>query len=252
LSSRRIIAWFSCGAASAVATKLALLENPEAIVAYCETGAEHADNARFITKCEKWLGKEILRLRSTKYKSTWDVWNRRKYLAGLNGAPCTVELKVAPRLMFQRPTDIQVFGYTADLADVKRASRFRMQYPEITLRVPLIDRGLTKAACLSILQRTGIQMPAMYRLGFQNNNCIPCVKATSPAYWALVRQRFPQKFARMARLSRKLGVRLCKIKEIRKFIDEIPKNHPTTNPIAPACDFSCQLAEQEIGVENDE
>ena len=45
----RTICWFSCGAASAVATKLTLKDTPDAIVAYCETGAEHPD-------CNKNLG----------------------------------------------------------------------------------------------------------------------------------------------------------------------------------------------------
>ena len=86
----------------------------------------------------------------------------------------------------------------------------------------------------------------MYALGFQNNNCIPCVKAQSPAYWALMRQQFPEQFERMVKLSRELDVRLCKINDERRFIDEIPADHPTTNPIQPACDFLCHLAEQDM------
>jgi hypothetical protein len=82
-------------------------------------------------------------------------------------------------------------------------------------------------------------------MGFHNNNCIPCVKATSPAYWALMRQKFPIEFARMAILSRELDVRLCRINDERRFIDEIPLDHPTTNPIQPACDFLCHIAEQD-------
>ena len=37
---RRTIGWFSCGAASAIAVKLT-----GAQPVYCETGAEHPDNA---------------------------------------------------------------------------------------------------------------------------------------------------------------------------------------------------------------
>jgi hypothetical protein len=69
------------------------------------------------------------------------------------------------------------------------------------------------------------------------------VKATSPAYWALVRQRFPAEFERMAKLSRSLDVRLARLNDERVFIDEIPADHPTTNPIQPSCDFLCALAE---------
>lgn len=238
----RKVSWFSCGAASAVATKLHF----DAIPVYCETGAEHPDNERFLADCEQWFGRKVVRLKSEEYKDTWDVWEKTRWLAGINGARCTVELKVGPRLKFQRPDDIHVFGYTADGPDADRAKRLGINYPELTTLFPLIDRGLTKAACLDMIQRAGIKLPPMYALGFSNNNCLPCVKATSPAYWALIRKHFPEKFDRMAKLSRELDVRLCRINDERRFIDEIPLDHPTTNPIQPSCDFLCHIAEQDI------
>lgn len=238
----RTIGWFSCGAASAVALKLC----QEAEPAYCATGAEHPDNARFMADCERWFGRSVTRLRNEKYRDTWHVWEKERYLAGINGAKCTVELKVKPRIEFQRPSDIHVFGYTADGADISRAERLRANYPELTIKTPLIERGLTKEACLGVIQRAGIALPPMYAMGFQNNNCIPCVKAQSPAYWALVRQQFPEKFERMAKLSRELDVRLCKISGERAFIDEIPADQDTTNPIQPSCDFLCHIAEQDM------
>jgi len=243
---RRTLSWFSCGAASAVATKL----RPDAIPVYCETGAEHEGNADFLMACEAWFGRCVTRIHSDKYADTWDVWEKRKYLAGIAGAVCTVEMKVSPRLVFQRPTDIHVFGYTADGPDIERARRLRANYPELRIETPLIDRGLNKAACIEMVARAGLPVPAMYALGFQNNNCIPCVKATSPAYWALVRKHFPEKFGRMARLARELDVRLCRIGDERAFIDEIPLDQATTNPIQPSCDFLCHLAEQDFETVN--
>jgi hypothetical protein len=235
------IGWFSCGAASAVAVKLTGAEP-----VYCDTGAEHHDNARFMKDCQKWFGRSVRILKSDKYKDTWDVWLKRRYLCGPDGAACTVELKVKPRLALQQPHDIHVFGYTADANDVARAKRMRETYPELNIETPLIDRGITKAACLAMLEGAGIKTPVMYALGFHNNNCIPCVKATSPNYWALVRKHFPQVFERMAKLSRELDVRLCRINGERAFIDEIPPHHHTTEPIAPSCDFLCHIAEQDL------
>jgi 3'-phosphoadenosine 5'-phosphosulfate sulfotransferase (PAPS reductase)/FAD synthetase len=244
--SERRIAWFSCGAASAVATKIAIEDYPETIVAYCETGSEHEDNIRFIAECESWYCKKIERLSSDKFDSTWDVWLKKRYLAGTQGAPCTVELKVVPRLRFQHPNDIHVFGYTSDGSDAHRAERLRKNFPELFISTPLIDRGISKSACLALLQRRNIKIPAMYELGFANNNCIPCVKATSPAYWALVRKHFPEQFTRLAGLSRHLNVRLCQAQNRQRiFIDEIPIDQPTRDAIAPSCDFLCHLVEQE-------
>lgn len=240
-NSSRTLSWFSCGAASAVATKLT-----GAQPVYCETGSEHPDNERFLADCERWFGKTITRLRSDKYADTWDVWERTRWLAGINGARCTIELKVGPRLKFQKPDDVHVFGYTADGPDADRAEKLRENYPELTIVTPLIERGITKASCLDMVQRAGIALPPLYAMGFHNNNCLPCVKATSANYWALIRKQFPAKFARMANLSRELDVRLCRIDGERAFIDEIPADHPMTHPIQPSCDFLCHIAEQDM------
>ncbi len=242
---QRTVCWFSCGAASAVATKLALRAGPVTI-AYCDPGSEHPDNYRFRGDCERWFGQPVNVLHSEEYPDTWAVWEKRRYLAGIDGAPCTVALKVEPRLGFQLPTDVHVFGYTADGPDVDRAKRMHDNYPELTIRTPLIDHGITKAACLAIVEDASIKLPVLYGLGFHNNNCLPCVKATSPAYWALIRKHFPDQFSRMSKLSRELDVRLCRIDGERAFIDEIADDQPTTNPISPSCDFLCHIVEQDM------
>ena len=244
----RVVVWVSAGAASAIAGKLAQQKYGEVVFAYCETGGEHVDNVRFLADLERWYEQDIIHLRNEKYASTWEVWEDRSYLAGIDGAPCTSLLKIEPRVAFQRPDDIHVFGYTADAADAKRATRLRLNYPDMTVETPLIDGGLDKRACLAMVENAGIELPALYKLGFPNNNCIPCVKATSPAYWALVRKTHPEEFARIAKLSRDLDVRLCRLPgDVRAFVDEIPADFPTLSPTVPACDFLCHLAEMGLG-----
>jgi 3'-phosphoadenosine 5'-phosphosulfate sulfotransferase (PAPS reductase)/FAD synthetase len=249
----RVVCWFSHGAASAVATKLTLKDHPEAVIALCDTNAEHPDNVRFRADSEAWFERPVQLLSSSEYLDTWHVWEDRRYLAGISGAPCTAALKKAPRIEFQQPGDIHVFGYTAEEKD--RRDLLRKNNPDLTCTFPLIDRDLDKAACLAMVQNAGIALPVMYGLGFHNNNCIPCPKATSPRYWAAIRKHFPEQFERMAKLSRELNVRLVilsrekvdgKTKNVRGFIDEIPADCPTTDPIAPACDFLCHIAEQDL------
>lgn len=238
----RRVAWFSCGAASAVAAKLS---NPD-VIAYCETGAEHDDNERFLVDCEKWFKKNVTRIKSEKYSSTWEVWESRKYLSGVAGAPCTGELKVKPRLRFQQPGDVQIFGYTSDAPDIRRAEAFREHWPDVSVEFPLIDRGLSKAACLSMVESAGISVPVTYSWGLPNANCLPCVKATSPAYWAVIRDKAPEEFQRMAELSRKVGARLCRLNGERVFIDEIPEDAEKMNPLAPECDMLCALSQGDL------
>lgn len=243
----RTIAWFSSGAASAVMTKLALNEIDDLMIVQCSLGdSEDDDNKRFTKDCEEWFGRQITEISSKEFRSIDDVFEKRKYHAGIAGAPCTSEMKVAPRLDFQLPTDLHLWGYTADADDVRRFERMKSEYPEMNQRAPLIEKGITKEGCFAILQSVGIKRPRVYELGFPNGNCIGCVKATSPNYWALVRHHFPDVFARRAEQSRRFGSRLTRVNDERIFIDEIPEDWPMTSPIIPRCDFLCHLAEQEI------
>jgi hypothetical protein len=50
----------------------------------------------------------------------------------------------------------------------------------------------------------------------------------------------------LAKLARELNVRLCRIDNERRFIDEIPIDQETTNPIVPSCDFLCHLATMDL------
>jgi hypothetical protein len=243
----RVTPWFSSGAASAVMTKLALAEYPDAQPVQCDLGnSEDEDNRRFTADCEAWFGKPVLRIKSERFANIDEVFEARKYHAGIAGAPCTGELKVGPRLDFQLPSDLHLWGYTADASDVARYERMRENYPQMNQRAPLIERGLTKEACLAIIERAGIKPPRVYALGFPNANCIGCVKATSPNYWALVRQTHPEVFARRAEQSRRFGSRLVRIHDERRFLDELPADWPTADATAPRCDFLCHIAEQDI------
>lgn len=221
---KRIVGWFSCGNNSAVMSKLLVDKYPDDDVRIirCVVANEHADNDRFHADVEKWIGRTIERRQSEEYADCWQVWEARRYMAGIKGAPCTIEMKKAVRWAFEKewgPTH-QAFGFSAD--EKKRADRFANGNPEIRLLRPLEESGLTKADCAAFIEGAGIELPVMYGLGFSNNNCIGCVKATSIVYWARTRHHFPDEFARTAELSRRLGCRLTRLKGKRIFIDEIP------------------------------
>jgi hypothetical protein len=249
----RIVSWFSCGTASAVNTKLVLARfgsSHEITIGRCIVPEEHEDNDRFAADCERWFNWPILNLRSAEYESCEDVWTRERYMAGIGGARCTVEMKKAVRWQFERVwrPDLQAFGYTVHERD--RADLFRQQNPEVALVALLIDEGLTKTDCHAIVDRAGIVLPMMYRLGFNNANCIGCVQAQAPPYWNRTRRHFPEVFAKRARLSRELGVRLVRLTtgtRERIFLDELDPNMGA-GEIEPdmECSLLCYIAEQKI------
>ncbi len=188
--SPRVVCRFSCGAASAVATKLALAkyDRDRIEITYSNPGSEHPDNVRFMADCARWFNHPITTLKPTKYANTWEVWEGERFIASRHGAPCTGFLKREPAYAFELPTDILIMGYTAD--ETKRAARIREQNFERVIETPLIEAGLSKADCLGMLERAGIELPAMYKLGFQNNNCIGCPKG-GRGYWNMIRKHFP-------------------------------------------------------------
>jgi hypothetical protein len=234
----RIVPWFSAGAASAVAAAMVVAERHDEIrIVYIDPGSEHLDNERFRTECEAWIGHPIETLKSEKYADTWEVWEDRKFLVSPYGAPCTGELKKKLRFAFQEPDDIQVFGFTADPREIKRAERFREQNPEVNLRTPLIERGLTKDDCLGLLTAAGIEPPAMYRLGYDNNNCIGCVKG-GIGYWNKIRTDFPEVFARMADLEQRIGATVLRRNGHRLPLIDLD---PNAGRMSRPHDFECSV-----------
>jgi len=249
LNESRIICRFSCGAASAVATKLTLrkYDRERIIISYSDPGSEHPDNKRFLADCQRWFNHPITVLKSKKYADTWAVWNGVRFITSRKGAPCTGLLKREPTYADARPTDILVFGYTAE--ESKRAASFKEQNFEVNFETPLIEAGLSKSDCLAMIERAGIKLPAMYLLGYHNNNCVGCPKG-GMGYWNKIRKDFPEVFERMAALQRKLGPGSA-------FFRDGPKKRITLDQLAPdrgnhdtepkiECSMQCYTAESEL------
>jgi len=241
----RTVCWFSCGAASAVATKIALAEREreresELIIAYTEVKEEHPDNKRFLAECEEWFGQKIEILGNDFYdRSIYRVFEKN-YIRTPKGAPCTRALKKQIRERFEKPTDRQVFGYTAE--EQARLDRFIDANADVNIWTPLIEKGLGKEDCLAMLKNAGIELPVMYKLGYHNNNCIGCVKG-GMGYWNKIKVDFPEHFDRMAKLERFKKQTIFK----DRYLDELKPtdgNYPQEPNIE--CSIFCQIAEQEL------
>lgn len=231
------LCWYSCGVTSAVACYLALQDFNNCRVIYIKTGQEHEDSFRFLKDCEQWFGHEIEIVFNNTYKSAFDVIEKKKYINGPAGARCTLELKKKVRWQIEKQVgtwERQIIGF--DSSERKRAQRFSEQYPTTKAYYPLINHSLSKEDCMAILLKHNIEIPAMYRLGFHNNNCIGCVKG-GKSYWALIRKEFPDAFNRMAKIERELGHSCIN----GLFLDELPGNVSTANPLVPGCSLFCDV-----------
>jgi hypothetical protein len=106
---------------------------------------------------------------------------------------------------------------------------------------PLIERQITKEDALGMLWKAGIDIPVMYRLGYNNNNCIGCVKG-GIGYWNKIRQDFPDTFRRMAEIEREVGATCLKDENGRIWLDELdPKRGDKVKSISIQCGIICEL-----------
>lgn len=239
----RTISWFSCGAASAVATKLAIANSDDVVVAYCKVREEHPDNERFFNECQEWFGQEIVVLMNEHYDgSIYNVFETN-YMRTPSGSPCTRALKKQVRQKFELPTDRQVFGYTME--EQARLDRFIDANNDVDVWPVLIERGLTKPDCLAMVAEAGIELPEMYKLGYQNNNCIGCVKG-GMGYWNKIRVDFPEHFKRMADLEKRKGYTVLKDRNGAIFLHDLDPergDYPSEPDIE--CGIFCHMAQEE-------
>ncbi len=239
MTDNRVLVWFSCGAASAVAAKFAVEKYADCEVLYCDTlKYEHFDNLRFLHDVENWIGKKINIICSDKYSDIFDVFDRTGWLVGVNGARCTTELKKNVRKKYQRENDLHIFGLTFD--EQKRIERFEDENYLLELEWILSEKNIDKKECYKIIQKAGIELPIMYRLGYNNNNCIGCVKGQQ-GYWNKIRVDFPDAFKRMSIQERKMDVAINKTyagdgKRKRVFLDELD---PDAGRDVPLPDIDC-------------
>jgi len=255
----RVVSYFSGGIPSAVATKLAITSNQlpegcdELVIYNFEIHEEHPDNARFKAECQEWFGQEIITVGNDEFsRSTDEVFRKTRFLTGPYGARCTGELKKALRWEYGRPDDVIVMGYTAE--EAHRPARLLESEPLLQMWNILIERDLRRSDVMAAFDASGIEPPAMYRLGYKNNNCIGCVKGGA-GYWNKIRVDFPERFDEMAKIERELGRNICKREWVedgvrkleRLYLDEMPPdigNYETEQEFQ--CGIFCQMTKQDM------
>jgi hypothetical protein len=250
----RYVCQFSCGAASAVATKLILSEfaPDDVVIVNAFLKEEHEDNRRFLADCERWFAHPIMVLRDEVYGASVDeVWLRHKFIKKKNFARCSQDLKRKLLAKVLLPDDVSVFGFTAE--EIDRFDAICDLYPQEKFRAPLIERGLGKADCLAMIERAGIELPMMYRLGYDNANCIGCPKG-GQAYWQNIRADFPQRFIQVQAIQESIGPNANFLRfrsgpraGERMPLSELPEGRADMRGEPNfSCSFFCAIAEQAI------
>lgn len=205
---------------------------------YIDIDDQHEDSMRFIKDCEKALNKPVQILKSA-YGSVENVDRQFRFINGVHGAKCTEVLKKRVRKEWESTHQdyeiTYVWGFDKD--ETHRAERLNESMPQFTHCFPLIERELSKQDCHGILCMLGIVRPKMYDLGYNNNNCVGCVKG-GKGYWNKIRVDFPEVFKARAKLERDIG-RSC-INGV--FLDELnPNAGRMSEEITQECGIACEI-----------
>lgn len=234
------VSWFSAGVSSAVATKIAIEDIDEIIYTHIED--QHPDTKRFLKDCEIWFGKKITILHS-EYGSVERAVRGAGgcgYINGVYGAACTKILKRRVRRDWEKENaDKGRFCYVwgLDASEGNRVDRIEDAMPEVDHKFPLVEKGIHKEEAHEILKASGIKRPAMYELGYRNNNCIGCVKG-GMGYWNKIRVDFPDVFDARAKLERLVGASCIN----GVYLDELdPSKGKDMPPIVGECGLMCEL-----------
>lgn len=231
------VCWMSAGVSSFIAGYL-VKDTVDKFI-YIDIDDQHPDSMRFIKDSEKVLGKEVEILKSP-YGSVENAIRACGYIAINNRfAPCTAWLKKRVRKEWEyahRDYDI-TYVWGMDVDEEERAERLRETMFEFQHEFPLIDRNLTKQDAHGICYEIGINRPAMYDLGYNNNNCIGCIKG-GMGYWNKIRTDFPEVFEQRAQLERELNQHILK----DCFLDELsPDRGRMSDEISQDCNIFCML-----------
>lgn len=247
--TQRIVCHFSCGAASAVATKLALAKygHENCIILNAFIQEEDGDNRRFLADCEVWFQHPVTVLRDTKYgASAREVWRRERYMNGPFGASCSYHLKREVIEAVCLPTDRHVMGFVIDEKNQDRIERGLA----VGWILPCIDANLTHADCRGLVERAGITLPRRYAQGYGNANCKGCCKG-GEKYWRKTRIDDPADFVEVAQIQADIGPGAYFFRDRatgeRWPLTQLSLDGPVeANIEAPECSFFCAMAEEEF------
>jgi hypothetical protein len=235
-NDKMIISWFSAGVSSAIATKYAIDKYGEIKIIYIHIDDQHKDTMRFVNDCQSWFGQEIEILQS-EIRDVKTALLKAGFVNSPYGSPCTRILKKSVRSEWERNNNYHfhyIWGY--DLNEQSRADRIVASMSDHDHEFPLIDNGICKSTAHGMLERSGINRPEMYDMGYPNNNCIGCVKG-GMGYWDAIRRDFPSVFHEMCEVEKTIGGQVFK-----QFpLSELPFGAGRTHKIiVPDCGLFCQ------------
>ena len=231
------VSYFSAGVSSAVATKLMIGEIDR--VMYTHIDDQHPDTMRFVHDAEDWFGHKA-EVWQSPLKCVENACRMAAYIRHpQRGAACSLRLKRRVRKEFEEAHEGQLrIVWGMDYNERERCERIRQAMPKHEHLFPLVEAKMTKEHAHEVLRASGLLRPAMYRMGYHNNNCIGCIRG-GLGYWNKIRVDFPAVFAARAAMERAIGFPIL---GKHQWLDELdPERGRHEGPICDDCGIMCEL-----------
>ena len=186
---QRIICTLSGGKSSAFATQLAIREYGavNCILYFNDTGWEHPDLYRFLDDLSAYFGIPITNDSDGRNPET--LFFDQGMLANSRVPFCSSVLKAQRLQRFVQDGDTLIFGISH--SEAHRAVRIARVYDELAMRkriklnvhFPLMTHNITGDEIDNWFSEIGIELPALYRMGFKHNNCGGGCVRSGKAQW---------------------------------------------------------------------
>jgi 3'-phosphoadenosine 5'-phosphosulfate sulfotransferase (PAPS reductase)/FAD synthetase len=168
-------------------------EGKENVVSvFCDTLAEDGDLYRFLNDIESRLGIKIVRL--CYGKTPLELCFEENFIFNSRIANCSKILKSKPfnnwlKQNYPNPEDCIIY-LGIDWTEMHRIGPIKENYKPYRVEFPMTEKPyLTKPEMIEELKGEGIEVPRLYKLGFEHNNCKGCcVKAGIAHYENLLRK----------------------------------------------------------------
>ena len=203
----RHIATFSGGVTSAYVCDMVLRDHPEAEIVFTDTRWEDEDLYRFLTDCEQRWKKPVTIL--SHGQNPEELFNSQGILGNDRMPVCSRILKAKQMQDFLKSSlDAVTVYFGIDASEAHRAEKIVRAYselPHVKCAFPLVDAGwmLDKDKIISEIETAwGIQIPRLYKMGFDHNNCGGgCVRGKK-GHWLKLLRVLPDVYADRERMER--------------------------------------------------
>lgn len=219
-----IIVALSGGLASAFCGQWALDNHAkdDVVLYFNDTKWEHPDLYRFLDDLSSYWDHPITH--DTDGRTPEELFYKERALANNRMPFCSKILKAKRLQRYYKDGDTLVFGIGAD--EPHRGQRLVGAYQRVAakskrwpkLRFPLLEKCTNHSDMLHWLDGTGIELPVMYKMGFQHNNCSGgCVRA-GKRQWAHLWRVMPEVYLERERVEE--AVRSYLNKDVHFLKDE--------------------------------